>query len=1025
MQGQILSSQELSEFEKEMASLGIIKDNINLSSSEQNKDDGQLSLSEERAWMLHQQDPLSAAGPFCAAFRLSGTVDLQRLTAALVKLYKGDSNLNQVYKLDDDGELIKQHFDFDIEIEVNPVTRDGQVIEFLLTQQSTPIDLTSQPALTFWLFKKSDTEAILAMLGHHILIDDSAWKPIFGILSAHYNGQTFTPSIAQAATTKPALEILENYWSNTYSHGFARTPLPELFYKSAEEGPISLLGASVLNLQSAQARRYISYLPTARLETLAQTAQASAFQTLLTLFGIYLNQLLDKTSVDVVIPVIGHKVIQGLNEIGSSSNVIPVSVANKGLTLTESIVELRNALLTGLAHNLPIERIYSLTKTRRNAGPNILVTQVDDASHYLTLEDVKAESLAVPPLSSDYDLTLAVQFEASGQARLELTTGNKLSNNIGAFLLEKFCYFVTQSQPDNRQIIASLFSSEAQPQMLTEQELSEREPAGSTTISQEKQEVVQAILCEFQAVLERPDMQADADFFEQGGHSLLATRVIGKLKTQHNIEVKIADFFNAPSAIELAQFAHYSAPQVASVETLDEEQEIIAPHSFIQMTYMDLIKMGRNPIFNIPFVLKLSQAVNEEAFYQAFTDVIRRHHTLRTLLLIESGKDPLQRVIPASSIKDYQWFFPSSQQQGESAQRLLSKEASHSFDLVNELPLRVRFVYNAKGEHFLSVLIYHTAFDEWSTGVFMGDLFHAYKHYAAGKQPEWSAPPAQFHQFVVEQRQSNAIDQHLQYWQQTLGKVEPAKSLFHLENGPIPSTQEGNWLEFDFDHSVTDRLNQLAQSNKSSMFHVVYAAFSLAMYYLGAGKKVLVGTSTYGRDDPRYQDTVGLFTNVILNHVNFSEELTIGQLIQHIKDDIIASLPYGDVPFVTVEHAVTAQPMTSPSDNLCEVYIQYHQKNALNTAIELDDGAQIPFELLEPERDIAKFGLHFEAYENPYSDEAPLRVVLAYRTSHYTPEQISLVKNVSQAVVYALANSLKHEVSLRDIRKQLAEEALS
>lgn len=1024
MQGQILSSQELSEFEKEMANLGIIKESLNLSSSEQDQYDGQLSLSEERAWMLHQQDPLSAAGPFCAAFRLNGSVDLTLLSESLAALYKGGSNLNRVYKLDGEGELIKEHYAFDIAIDVHPVTQDEQVIEFLLRQQSTPIDLASQPALQFWLFEKSETEITLGMLGHHILIDDSAWKPIFGILSAYYNEQAFTPAPAQSTASKPPLDVIENYWSETYSHGFSRTPLPELFYKSVDESNISLLGGSSQNLQSAQARRYISHLPTTQLDTLAHAAQASSFQALLTLFGLYINQLLNKNHVDIVIPVIDHQAIQGLNEIGPSSNVIPVSVANTGQTLTEATLELRNRLLTGLAHNLPIERIYSLTKTRRNARPNILVTQIDDASHYLTLNKVQVEGMAIPPLSSDYDLTLAVQFKANGQARLELTTGNKLSHSIGAFLLEKFCYFVSQSHPDSRQIIVSLSSSEAQQQMLSEQEPSDSAHVPSSAIDQGNQEIVQAILGEFQAVLERPDLQADADFFEQGGHSLLATRVIGKLKTQHDIEVKIADFFNAPSALELANVAVHSAPQIQTVDTLNEEQETIAPHSFIQMTYMDLIKMGRNPIFNIPFVLKLSQPVDEQAFHQAFIDVIRRHHTLRTLLLIEPDKDPMQRVISASSIQDYRWFFPSSEQRGESAQSLLSKEAGHSFDLVNELPLRVRFVYNNKGEHFLSLLIYHTAFDEWSTGVLMGDLFHAYKHYVAGKQPEWSTTPAQFHQFVVKQRQSNTIDQHLQYWQQTLGKVEPTKSLFHLENGPVEPSQAGDWLEFTFDRSITDRLNQLAQANKSSMFHVVYAAFSLAMYYLGAGKKVLVGTSTYGRDDPRYQDTVGLFTNVILNHVTFNETLNIGQLIQQIKNNIIASLPYSDVPFVTVEHTVAAQPLTSPSDNLCEVYIQYHQKNVLNTAIELDNAEQIPFELLEPERDIAKFGLHFEAYENPHSDEAPLRVVLAYRTSHYTPEQISLVKEVSQAVVHALANSVDQEMSLRDVRKQLAEEGL-
>ena len=81
--GLILSSQELDEFEKELENLGVISKEQDTESSNQSKSDGQLSLSEERAWMLHQQDPLAASGPFSAALRLSGNVDLTRLIDAL------------------------------------------------------------------------------------------------------------------------------------------------------------------------------------------------------------------------------------------------------------------------------------------------------------------------------------------------------------------------------------------------------------------------------------------------------------------------------------------------------------------------------------------------------------------------------------------------------------------------------------------------------------------------------------------------------------------------------------------------------------------------------------------------------------------------------------------------------------------------------------------------------------------------------------------------------------------------------
>lgn len=1025
-QGLILNSQELSEFEREIANLGIAESGHGSDESGQLKNNGQLSLSEERAWMLHQQDPLSAAGPFTAAFRLLGKVDVACLAAALKELYQADSNLNLVYKLDDEGELIKEHSDAEaFDIEVLPLQSDEDVINFLLQRQNTPIDLASQMAVQFWLFPKPDDEVILGILGHHILLDDSAWKPILNSVSAFYNGVALPKAKGgvMSASPKKKQSQCEQYWLDNHSDGFHRTPFPSLFSKSGQLSNILHLGSASFVSLPTVASRFYTQITTEKAERLASEAQASPFQALLTLFGLYLNQLFDRASVDILIPVVDHQEVSSLSQIGSSSNVIPVRIENVQQSISSAIQSLRNGLLNGLSHNLPIEQIFSLTKTKRHASPNILVTQVDDASGYLTLDGVKVEGLAIPPLASDYDLTLAIQFEGSGQVKLELTTGAAISARIGSFLLEKFVDFVMQVEADNVKVFPSLFAS-GEESDATQIPTSRSKPASSTTDSS-KQAIIAAILGEFSAVLEQKDITEESDFFELGGHSLLATRVIGKLKSHHNIEVKIADFFNAPTALELADFAQLSGEQLETVSELSKDEEIVVPHSYIQMTYMKLIEMGRNPIFNIPFALKFAEPVDEQAFYRAFCDTLVRHHALRSLILIDEQQEPLQRVIPASTIESYQWFFPSSMQGDARAEAVLAEEANYSFDLIHELPLRVRFLYNEKGEHFLSLLIYHTAFDEWSTGVLISDLFYAYKQYVAGKQPVWGKMPAQFHQFVLEQRQSSVMDEHLEYWKKYLGKVEPAKSLFHLENGMVEPSSEGDWLEFSFDKKITGQLNQLAKVNKSSMFHVVYAAFSLAMYYLGAGKKVLVGTSAYGRDDPRYQDTVGLFTNVLLNHVQFDEELYLNQLVTQVKDNIIASLPYSDVPFVTVEHAVAAQSMESATDNLCEVYIQYHQKNVLNTAIELEGGQRIDFEMLEPERNIAKFGLHFEAYEDPHAEETPFRVVLAYRKSHYSSEQIALVRDTTKAVVTALAASAElEEITLRDIRKQLAEGGL-
>nr|AGZ15458.1 putative non-ribosomal peptide synthetase [Streptomyces sp. MK498-98F14] len=61
------------------------------------------------------------------------------------------------------------------------------------------------------------------------------------------------------------------------------------------------------------------------------------------------------------------------------------------------------------------------------------------------------------------------------------------------------------------------------------------------------------VLCRlFAELLGVAEVGIDADFFEQGGHSLLATRLIGRIRNELNIDVKVTTVFRNPTVAQLA-----------------------------------------------------------------------------------------------------------------------------------------------------------------------------------------------------------------------------------------------------------------------------------------------------------------------------------------------------------------------------------------------------------------------------------------------------------------------------------------
>ncbi|MFI8038859.1 phosphopantetheine-binding protein, partial [Acinetobacter baumannii] len=245
------------------------------------------------------------------------------------------------------------------------------------------------------------------------------------------------------------------------------------------------------------------------------------------------------------------------------------------------------------------------------------------------------ETIAIPPIHSDYDLTLAFQVKGD-EIHFELTTGEKLSKSISPLLLEQWLDFLdadiaTWTEADL--IFAVTTQQELQPQTNSQAQSSSQHIENSVSSKKIDISAMQLILQEFQAVLMNSNLQVDDNFFDFGGHSILATRVIGKLQSQHGLVIKIADFFNAPTARELAQYVQQSNALSEDNQVVADDRDIVAPLTLLQKAFMGFSDQGRDAMYNIPFAFRFSEDVDEQAFYAAFLDILKRHHALRSIFV--------------------------------------------------------------------------------------------------------------------------------------------------------------------------------------------------------------------------------------------------------------------------------------------------------------------------------------------------------------------------------------------------------
>ncbi|MBE4974553.1 condensation domain-containing protein [Serratia ureilytica] len=953
----ILSDEEAQRLESAFQALG----------AESANGERPVSEAEERAWFAHLQQG-DARGQRALAWRLTGEVDIARLTAALQALVRETPGVDVRYVFDDENGLIKRAADSaPLPVSLRQVADEQHAMDCLLQAQAAPFELEGEAPLRFLLLLTPGGDVMLGAVLHDILAEALPWRHLPVMLSARYNGDAMPLPFAAEPVELPESPEPQLPW--------LRQAVSLQDYRSPAQRAEALppVGARVVT------RIARSLLP-------ANDTPQALLAAVAARFAEFIAAQAGGQAVQLCVPAAETTAFVGL-ELGLTAAPL------MRLTVRHGDGDAGQRLLAQTVSEQPDPQRAQL-----------LVAWRDDLAAEWRLEGVHAERLLLPPLHTPFELALLLGLPEAEALTLELVTDPRLSPHAAPFLLEQFSAFLA-----GQQIAVALPVAEAASPAITA-------PAANGDADES---VAPLILQAFREALVAPEMSLDEDFFDRGGHSLVATRVIGRLLSLHQLEININDLFSHPTARGLAGYAkrlNVAQPN-AAVVTADDHDRAQAPLSLAQESLWKVYEaFGHDEIFNLPFSLRFFDEVDETALRQAFIDVMTRHTVLRSRFVEQQG-EVVQVVVPAAELSDYQWFRFSQETPAGNAAALLADAGQHRFDLAAELPLRVTLLRDAdNGQQLLSLLFHHVVLDEWSLNLMMDELGVAYRHRVVGQAPQWHGQPPQFHTFARQQRASGVQQQHLDYWLDALRGAPVGQPIFRQEPSthpavPAPADVNGGWLEFEVDPAVAEGLYQLARRNNASLFNVVYAGITSALRLLGGPADLLVGTSTSGRNDAEFFDTVGYFTTVVVHRVRFDEGLTVAGLVSQVKNTINGSLPYTDIPIDLVEEGLFGVD-ADRKNHMFEVFIQIHSRIKLNGEFRLQDGRAIAYRQVEPEKAESLLGLQFEVMEDDLAGKKSLRVMMTYRQDHYSREQATLIADGVQHVFTQFAQHIAGDIAL-------------
>lgn len=251
--------------------------------------------------------------------------------------------------------------------------------------------------------------------------------------------------------------------------------------------------------------------------------------------------------------------------------------------------------------------------------------------------------------------------------------------------------------------------------------------------------------------------------------------------------------------------------------------------------------------------------VDADVLQRALDDLVLRHEALRTRVVRDPGNRH-QRVFPPSSaslrVRDLPGVAPHDRQRRAEKLLIELETAAHGAD---ELPL-IRAVLGRfdDDDAVLALIGHHSAVDEWSMKVAIRDLAMLY---AVRTGHERLTPPEvhQYREYVAWDRArdgSPAADRSRAYWREKLSgaRLVPTRTDIARSAGAPKATAA---YRFVLGADTTAAVLALARSTRSSAFIVMLSAYLVFLRRSTGATDLTVTTFTSGRDQERFQGTIG------------------------------------------------------------------------------------------------------------------------------------------------------------------------
>ncbi|GAB1539416.1 hypothetical protein NUACC21_20820 [Scytonema sp. NUACC21] len=406
--------------------------------------------------------------------------------------------------------------------------------------------------------------------------------------------------------------------------------------------------------------------------------------------------------------------------------------------------------------------------------------------------------------------------------------------------------------------------------------------------------------------------------------------------------------------------SHVKTSEISRISILKRKYADNIPLSFAQQRLWFFQQLNPdNGAYNVFSALRLKGQLKVTLLEKVFTEIVRRHETLRTTFITNSEGQPVQVIASPQPFTLPILDLREASNVEQEVERLAIAQAQCPFELTQPL-LRITLLKLTATEHVLLLTMHHIISDRWSLGVFVREMKALYEAFSNERSSPLPELPIQYADWAIWQQQylqGEVLEAQMNYWKQQLANL-PVLELPTDKPRPAIATYKGAKQSFELSKALTDALKALSAKEGVTLFTLLLTVFKVLLHKYTHQNDIVVGTDIANRNRVETEGLIGFLINTLVLRTNLSENPTFRQLLNRVREVTLKAYDNQDIPFDKLVDIL------KPERNLSDMVPLYQVKFDLQLAqVEPLELSGLTVSPLVFDNGTAKFELRFNLLE--------------------------------------------------------------